>query len=115
MPKIATIMVTRLYKCNACEEQFVMEQKCSAPFRRKCPYCKKNRVTLKEGRCGLSHIMDSNTAKTLGAAGEQNTRRREKEGYVEPKKFTPWWRKGKKKVDLEVLKNPQKYISTGKK
>lgn len=109
------ILVNRLYECKACGHEYIAEEKCSAKFRRKCPCCNKHRLFLKSADSGMMVGVDTIKGKTVGSVAEQNTKRREKEGYVEKQPSKPWWRKNKKRVDIDVLKNPSKYIATGKK
>lgn len=109
------ITVNRTYECKneECGGEVCYEEKCTAPFRQKCPLCGKRKLLLKEGKCGISNFVDTNKAKTVGSLAEKNTIAREKRGEMEKPKETPWWRKNKKKIDFNVLKNPRKYIEKG--
>jgi hypothetical protein len=66
-------------------------------------------------------IMDPDKPKTVGGLIDQQKRSDEKKGKVNKEKEvpTPWWRKGKKKVDMDLAKMSTKqkenYIMTGEK
>lgn len=108
---IADSTIVRIYSCSNCNCQISFKEQVKDKWKKRCPFCKKHSLVLDKATVTLSTFIDSNTPKTMGMASQQNTARREKENPIEKKK-TPFWR-SKEKINFNILKNPEKYITTG--
>lgn len=113
--------IKRIYRCSRkqCDAVVEYNQKFGEDFMTKCPFCEKSSLLLESADCGISVLMELSKPKTLGTLAEQNGKELEKtEEYhkkqEEKKKKRPFWRKNTDKCDFKVLKNPSKYIETGK-
>lgn len=113
---LADSTVTRLYRCHneECQCEIVYVQKLSENFRKKCPFCKKRSLTIKNGSMNMTFMFDVNKVKTFGMQSQKNMEMDEKLGKKRKEKETPWFRKNKK-IDYGVLKDPIKYVRTGEK
>jgi DNA-directed RNA polymerase subunit RPC12/RpoP len=107
-------IVKRTYRCLSCKTDHYFEQKASEKFKKKCPNCGKRELYIHEASSSVG--IDMKKVKTVGMLADINTRRMEKEGTLPQmgKKKRPWWRKSDK-IDQRILKDPIKYIETGKK
>ena len=113
--KLLNLVISRTYKCSACGQKCYFEQKATEKFKKKCPNCGKNELYIDSATCSLS--VGVNETKTIGGLADKNTRKMEKEGTLpppKPKAKRPWWRKTDK-VDLDILKNPKRFIEEGRK
>lgn len=126
MPKIQDIAIDRIYSCEneACCAIIQITQKATDPFEKKCPFCGKESLVLKEAKCSIQGFVDTSKPKTLGSIAEKNRTKMEKNGDItkgeaeswtgkKKNKSKPFWRKSDK-IDFSILKNPKKYIETGK-
>jgi putative FmdB family regulatory protein len=107
--------VYRIYKCDNCKYEFDIIQTISDKWKKKCPNCKKNQLFIKEAQLNMSLIIDSQIPKTVGTLAEKNTEKLSKQGKIDlksKKKSKPFWR-DKDKINYNILKNPEKYVSTG--
>ncbi len=115
MPSLENTIVNRSYKCTNenCKCIIAYEEKATAKWRVKCPFCKQNSLLLEYGEMALTVLFDVKKPKTIGSLAEKNTLSKIKNGDIEEKKKkTPFWRKNKK-VNYSILKSPERYIETG--
>ena len=113
---IGDLVVYRIYRCETCEAEIECEQKAKENFKSKCPFCEKRTLVLKSARTSMVVLIDTKTPKTLGSLADKNTANMKKDGTLledQKEDTTPWWRKGKRKIDYKILRNPNKYIQTG--
>ena len=110
---IADQTIHRIYDCTneECGCKVSFKEKVKNKWRKKCPFCNKKTLVLDKAVLSISTFVDTNTPRTMGMQSQVNTARREKENPL-PKKELPFWRQ-KEKINFNILKNPQKYISTG--
>ena len=125
MPKPNEIEVNRHYRCrnDECAAEIVITQMATDDFVRLCPFCEQETMGLVSGDCKISMVMDLTKAKTVGSVAEKNRARMEKNGEItkdqaeswsgKKKAKRPWWRKTDK-INFDILKNPKRYIQTGK-
>ena len=112
---LAEMLIKRIYKCTneKCKGEILYEQKVKDKFRKRCPFCHKHSLIIKEVLSCFT-IIDK-TPKTLGTLGEKNFKELAK--YSDMSEYQPkpkqWWRKNKKKIDYTILKNPAKYVEKG--
>ena len=109
--------ITRLYKCtnSECECEISYTQKASEKFKKKCPFCHDRSLVIKESECNIGCFVDNKSPKTLGMLANKNAEEKAKRGELTEgfKGKPPCWRKSHK-INYDILKNPKKYISTGK-
>ena len=103
--------IHRIYSCSNCKGQLAYKEKVKDKWRKRCPFCNKNSLLLDKAVLTLSTIIGLNEPKTFKSLAEKNTERRNKELGIK-KKRNPFWRKSNK-VNFEVLKNPNRYVSEG--
>lgn len=118
MPGFFDSVIRRIYSCENkdCLAKVGYDQKITANFKKKCPVCKKNTLLLYSGELNTCIIMDSKQPKTIGSLGEKNYQNAEKEGkdiFKRKNAKIPFWRNDRQ-VNIDALKNPSKYIETGK-
>lgn len=116
-------MPTYEYECDSCNYSFEAFHSMSSKPLKKCPQCQKN--TLQKLISGGAAVIIKGTqtpcfdrTETLEKkkAKREKIARQKKEAKAAEKKKPPWWRPRKdKKIDMSVLKNPEKYIRTGEK
>ncbi len=112
------------YKCNICDYKFEAFHAMSAKPLSKCPKCNKlgliklispgalaivkgTQNPCRGGR-NLAEIKERKIAK------KQELEKQRKKAKEAEKRNPPWWRSRKdNKIDMNVLKNPEKYIKTG--
>ena len=82
-------------------------------FIKLCPFCNKKSLVISSGNLGISIFIDSKKPKTFGGQSDYNMKQDEKEGKVRSKKSKPFYRSNEK-INFDILKNPSKYIGTGK-
>lgn len=109
-------MPTYEYECESCNHRMEQRQSMKDKPLRKCPSCRKNKLTrIISGGMGFYDM----TPKTLGGIADRNARDLRKAGMMPPSKAkrkpAPWWRKDKDKIDYDVLRNPRRYVATGEK
>jgi hypothetical protein len=112
--------IVRYYRCTdeKCQGEICVEEKVKDDWQTKCPFCGLESLILDRADSNISIFMDYSKPKTIGALAEQNTKEKIKTGEMEQiqkeeRKNLPFWRKSKK-INYQVLKNPQKYIREGK-
>ncbi len=131
-------MPTYVYKCEACEYEFEEFQWMSEATLTKCPECKRKKLYRKPVAGALTLIYDSPT--TFGQQAEINAKRLGKEQLelkakaIKEKKIdllsdklsagaslvdknkeaeTPFWRSGKKPLNLKKIPDVKRYIEKG--
>ncbi len=112
---IADSIISRTYKCDHCKSIIQYDQKASEKWKKKCPLCKKHKLYLDSADSNMSLLMDNSKPKTIGSLGQKNYEDAKRRGTL-PKEInnpTPYWRKGRQKINYKVLKNPSWYIKTG--
>ncbi len=90
---------------------------------KKCPQCKKNSLQklISAGAAVIikgtqTPCFDRTEALEKRKDKRRKIARQKNEAKTAEKKNPPWWRPRKdKKIDMDVLKNPEKYIQTGDK
>lgn len=115
MGKLDEIEIDRVYRCTnkKCSGVIAVTQKIFDQFIKICPFCEKESLIMQSADCGITMLVEPSVAKTWGTQAEVNTKRRENEREVAPKKkFRPFWRNSD--IDYKILKNPQKFIYEGK-
>jgi hypothetical protein len=112
---IAESTVDRVYECLCCKAEISVKQLATEGFHKECPLCEKDELVIKSARSSVNIQIEPNSPKTMGMIAQKNTREMEKEQKVPPgtTQKTPWWRK-EKKINYDILKNPTKFIETGK-
>lgn len=110
---IADATTNRTYKCDQCSYEFTLRQQIKDKWKKKCPNCGKNKLYLLSADISVSASIDTKKAKTVGFQADLNTERMAKEGTLPEGPKKPWYRKGRK-PNLDVLKNPRKYVETGR-
>lgn len=110
--------VYRVYKCtdDTCDASIGVTQAAKDPWLIKCPFCEKDTLVIHSGSLKNIHtLVGVNSPTTLGSLAEQNTLEKKKKGESTKREggFKPWWRKDDK-VNFNILKNPKRYIETGK-
>lgn len=104
------------YECHNPECAAIMEIRHSIkdPAMSLCPLC--HQTTLKRNIVNTFLVfIDMKKPKSLGGIAEQNTTAALRRGETPPgweKKPTPIWRDGP--IDMKILRNPKKFIETGK-
>jgi len=106
MSGIKDIEIHRNYKCDNCKYCFGIKQTASEKWKKKCPKCKKHLLFISDSWDNMSTIVDFGTPKTVGSLAEHNTKKMIKEDKLE--------NKAKAKTNYNILKDPAKYIETGK-
>lgn len=130
-------MPTYEYACEKCGQGFEEERPITQGPRSRCPQCKAKAPAFHQ-IYGAPTIWCYNVT-TFGQQAERNAKRLGKEALglqeeadrnrykkatgklpkgakaLEIPKDKPWWRKGDKPLDLRKVRDPQKYIETGKK
>ena len=111
--------VNRTYKCtnSHCNCHISVTQEVREDFLVQCPFCEQDALVLHNGSLsGQTVQSDTTKPRTFGMQGQINREQAEERGET-TKQYdkTPWWRKGKKKIDYEILKNPIQYIHHNKK
>lgn len=115
-------------KCEGCgHEQLDFEQPMSVGFPTKCPKCRKKKLVRDYSRPWDTVYMDR-TIRTVGQQAEHNEKKlgqelhdkkcREilgAEEYERRKAPPPFWRKSKKPLNLNKIKDINRYIQTGQK
>jgi hypothetical protein len=109
--------VHRIYACenSECEAKIHCEETVKDPWQKVCPFCNQESLILESANLAAPAFIDLKQPKTVGSLGEKNYEKAVKEGKktgVEREGRTPFWRKNKK-INYNVLKNPNKYINTG--
>jgi hypothetical protein len=109
--------ITRIYKCTniECEGIISCKQKVKDDWIKTCPFCGKDELVIESGEINMSIMFDLNKPKTLGMVSQKNADRKIKEGnltFNADKKKVPFWRKNKK-INYDILKNPNRYIAEG--
>ncbi len=105
--------IVRVYKCDNKECQTILsfQEKVEDDWQKLCPLCNQETLYLDSASLSVSCFTDMNKPKTLGMIGQNNQARREREEDKKKEK-RPFWRD--KKVNFNILKDPIKYVSTGK-
>jgi putative FmdB family regulatory protein len=109
-------MPTYDYHCDHCGHDEEVVQRMADPHLSKCTRCHKRWRRLISG--GVMAVVN-NGPKTLGSQAEANTVARERAGLPVPTTFRyrnpvkPPWRTSDK-INMAVLRNPRRYIRTGK-
>lgn len=119
-------MPVRVYKCDSCEFGFDSVEGWDEEAKVKCPKCKKKKLYRVPQMFHFSVRAGESEVKTIGQLAERNDKKisKEQKAKVErsktlkkPKRYDPWWRKGKP-VDksLANLNDKQKkdFITKGK-
>lgn len=107
--------IHRIYDCkNAeCAAKIALTEKVGDPWMKTCPFCEQDTLLLDKAVLSLSGIVGMKNRTTLGSLSDENRRSYEKEhGKDKFHKDIPFWRKSSK-LNMEILKNPQKYVETG--
>jgi hypothetical protein len=114
---LAEQSIYRVYKCDNddCASVVGYNETIGDPWRKECPFCLEQSLYLDSAITKLTTVMELNQPKTIGTLGERNYEKALKEGKKifgeKPKK--PFYR-SKDKVNFDILKNPNKYISEGR-
>jgi putative FmdB family regulatory protein len=116
-------MPTYEYECDFCDFLFEKFHSISAKPLRRCPQCKKNTLVRLISGGGAVIVRGTNTpcrgGRKLEEIQEQKHERKNKikkqkqRAKEMMKKNPPWWRPNRDEVNMDVLKNPKKYIETG--
>ena len=117
MSGLGDLEIYRIYECTEedCGCEIGVVQTAKEGFIKECPECSKETLVMKSGKANMSIFIDPDKPKTLGMQGQMNRREQEANGtQMDPVKKKPWWR-SKYKIDYDILKNPKRYIETGKK
>lgn len=117
-------MPTYEYECQNCQYCFEEFQSMSAKKLICCPKCSRSTLKRLIG-AGAAIIIKGTTTPCYGGRKRQelkevrddNKRKlqdRKRKADNDVKKNPPWWRSNKdKKVNMDVLKNPEQYVKTG--
>lgn len=101
--------VYRVYACTECKAEMACTQGIYDDFEKECPCCgDKDGLVIVRADIGVSMVVDATKPKTLGSLAEKNRETRQKRGEE-----TEGFRK-KKKRNFDILKDPIKYIQTGR-
>lgn len=103
--------IYRIYRCSECSAEIGINQLAKDDWITECPICGKESMLIKSGQSkGVSLCSDTKTPKTLGMLAEKNRDNKEKRG-----EDTSGFVKTKRpKYNFDILKNPKRYIETGK-
>lgn len=119
-------MPIRVYKCDACEHTFESLEAWDEKCKLKCPNCKKKKLYRVPQLFHFSVVQSDSEVTTIAQMAERNTKKLSKEQISKkeskrtlkkPKRYDPWWRKGKpidKKLADLTPKQKKDYIEKGK-
>ncbi|TXT66086.1 MAG: hypothetical protein BAJALOKI3v1_50086 [Promethearchaeota archaeon] len=112
---IANCNVYRVYRCCNCKAEIGINQLASDDWFKNCPMCKQDELIIKSAKLSINTIVDGQTPQTIGSLADKNRDIKLKNGEIKEKKKPPrpWWRKSDK-INFDILKNPRRYIETGK-